>query len=47
MPRVVHFEISADDPERAIRFYEHVFGGEFTKGEGPMDYWLIQRPVCR
>jgi predicted enzyme related to lactoylglutathione lyase len=42
MPRVVHFEINADDPERALRFYERVFGWEFTKWEGPMDYWLIK-----
>ncbi len=26
MPRVVHFEIPADDPERAIEFYRQVFG---------------------
>ena len=42
MPRVVHFEISADDPERAARFYNTVFAWEFTKWEGPMDYWLIK-----
>jgi predicted enzyme related to lactoylglutathione lyase len=42
MPRVVHFEINADDPERALRFYERVFGWDFTKWEGPMDYWLIK-----
>ena len=29
MPRVVHFEIHADDPERAINFYKSVFGWEF------------------
>jgi predicted enzyme related to lactoylglutathione lyase len=42
MLRVVHFEINADDPERALRFYERVFGWNFTKWEGPMDYWLIK-----
>ncbi len=41
MPRVVHFEIHAGDPPRAIRFYEKVFGWTFQKWEGPMDYWLI------
>ena len=25
MSRVVHFEIPADDPKRAIKFYEKVF----------------------
>ncbi|NIM91945.1 MAG: VOC family protein [Candidatus Aminicenantes bacterium] len=41
MPRVVHFEISVDDPERAISFYEDVFGWKIEKWEGPVDYWLI------
>jgi predicted enzyme related to lactoylglutathione lyase len=26
MPRVVHFEIPAEKPERAVKFYESVFG---------------------
>ncbi len=42
MPRVIHFEIHADDPERAIRFYGTLLGWHFTKWEGPMDYWLIK-----
>lgn len=41
MPRVVHFDISADRPERAIKFYSEVFGWKIQKWEGPMDYWLI------
>ena len=41
MPRVVHFELSADDPERAIKFYENAFGWKTEKWAGPMDYWLI------
>lgn len=41
MARVVHFEIHADDPERAVAFYTAVFGWSLTKWEGPMDYWLI------
>ena len=41
MPRVVHFEIHASDPERAIRFYEKVFGWTFQKWEGPMSYWMV------
>lgn len=41
MPRVIHFEIPADDPERAIAFYQNVFGWKIQKWEGPMDYWLI------
>ena len=41
MPRVLHFEIHASDPERGIKFYEKVFGWTFQKWEGPMDYWLV------
>ena len=42
MPKVVHFEIPADDPERVIKFYEEVFGWEIQKWEGEFDYWLIK-----
>ncbi len=39
MPRVVHFELAADDPARATKFYQTVFGWKVEKwGEG--DYWL-------
>jgi len=41
MPRPVHFEIPADDPERAAAFYRDLFGWQITKWEGPMDYWLV------
>jgi uncharacterized protein len=41
MPRVSHFEIHADDPDRAIRFYTALFGWQFQKWHGPMPYWLI------
>lgn len=41
MSRVVHFEVPADDPERAIKFYESVFGWRIEKWEGPIEYWLI------
>ena len=40
--RVVHFEIYADEPERAIKFYETTFGWDFMKWEGStMEYWLV------
>lgn len=43
MARVVHFEIHAEDPARAIRFYESLFGWQFTAwGGGAMEYWLIK-----
>jgi uncharacterized protein len=41
MPRVIHFEIHAGNPTRAIAFYEKVFGWTFQKWEGPMEYWLV------
>ena len=41
MPRVVHFEIHAADPNRAVNFYQKLFGWTFQKWEGPMDYWLV------
>ena len=41
MPRVVHFEISADDPDQAARFYTDVFSWKINKWDGPQEYWLI------
>ncbi len=45
---VVHFEIPADDPERAAKFYRELFGWEISKWGGPvgggegMEYWMVQ-----
>ena len=41
MPRPVHFEIPAENPDRAMQFYSSVFGWKFNKWDGPMDYWVI------
>jgi uncharacterized protein len=41
MSRVVHFEIHAENPERAVQFYTAVFGWQFKKWDGPSEYWLI------
>jgi len=41
MPRVVHFEIHAANPERAINFYQTLFHWSFQKWEGAMPYWLV------
>lgn len=41
MPRVVHFEIVADDAERISKFYEKVFDWKVQKWDGPMDYWFL------
>jgi predicted enzyme related to lactoylglutathione lyase len=40
MPRVIHFEFFADEPERAAKFYNDVFGWKSNKW-GEQDYWLI------
>lgn len=40
MTRVVHFEIPADDPKRAAKFYSNVFGWKIDQwGEAP--YWMV------
>jgi predicted enzyme related to lactoylglutathione lyase len=42
MNRVIHFDISADEPQRAITFYRDVFGWNIQKWDGPVDYWLVR-----
>jgi predicted enzyme related to lactoylglutathione lyase len=42
MNRVVHFEIQADNPERAAAFYTSIFGWTITKWDSPlMEYWMV------
>jgi predicted enzyme related to lactoylglutathione lyase len=48
MNRIVHFEIHAGDPERAVKFYRDVFGWEIEEwsppGPGVKDedrYWMV------
>ena len=42
---VVHFEIPADQPERAAEFYRELFGWKIEHlgpaGGGGIDYWLV------
>ncbi len=40
MAKVIHFEIPAENPKRAVDFYKKVFGWKFSKYPG-MDYWLV------
>ena len=40
MLRVVHFEIHAQDPARAVRFYAQVFGWRAQRW-GSEEYWLL------
>ncbi|MBW6517232.1 MAG: VOC family protein [ANME-2 cluster archaeon] len=42
MPTIVHFDIAADDPERAKKFYTKLFGWKIEKPPGPMEYYLIE-----
>jgi hypothetical protein len=40
---IVHFEIPADDPERAAKFYRELFGWDIQQwaGEGAPEYWTV------
>ena len=41
MNRIIHFDLPADVPERAVRFYESAFGWKGQRWEGSMEYWLM------
>ena len=45
MPRVVHFDIKADEPESLKTFYEKVFQWRFDKWDDPsgqIEYYLVK-----
>ena len=42
MPTVVHFDIATDDPQRAKKFYESLFGWKMESPPGMTDYFLIE-----
>jgi len=42
MGRIVHFELPSTNLAASRKFYETVFGWQFTKYEGQMEYWLIK-----
>lgn len=42
MPTIVHFDISADDIERAKEFYEELFEWKIASIPGPVPYYLIE-----
>ena len=42
MPTIVHFDLPADDPERAKKFYEKLFDWKFDKVPMPTPYYLIE-----
>jgi len=39
---IVHFEIPADDLQRAARFYRDVFGWEIHQMPGPVEYYGVR-----
>jgi len=41
---IVHFEIPADNPERAAKFYRELFGWNIEKWDNPngIEYWMVQ-----
>lgn len=41
MGRVVHFEITANDPDRAAEFYRRAFNWDVTDWGGPSKYYLV------
>lgn len=41
MPTIVHFEIPVDDFDRAMDFYNKLFGWKIEKFPGPTDYLVI------
>lgn len=41
MPRPMHFEIHAADPERVQAFYRTLFDWQFQSWGGPVEYWVI------
>lgn len=44
MPRIIHFDLYAQNPERASKFYTETFGWKFEKWEDPqmkMEYWMV------
>ncbi|WP_440951716.1 VOC family protein [Methanococcoides sp. FTZ1] len=42
MPTIAHFDLPADDPERAKKFYSELFDWKIEKVEGPFEYYFIE-----
>ena len=42
MNRILHFEIHADNPERAAKFYTEALGWDIKKWDSKeMEYWMV------
>ncbi|WP_135605706.1 VOC family protein [Methanococcoides sp. NM1] len=42
MPTITHFDLPADDLERAKKFYTELFDWKIEKLPGPLDYYEIE-----
>jgi predicted enzyme related to lactoylglutathione lyase len=42
MGRVVHFELLAEDPARAVNFYKEALGWDVDAWGGSQSYWLVR-----
>ncbi|MDW0165020.1 MAG: hypothetical protein QOA14_04250 [Nitrososphaeraceae archaeon] len=42
MPRISYLDFSAEDPERAVNFYNKIFGWQINKWDGPLEFWEIK-----
>lgn len=42
MPTIVHFDLPADDTDRAKKFYSRLFGWNFVAPPGFPDFYLIE-----
>jgi len=40
MPRVIHFDLMSNEPDKLAEFCAKVFGWKVVKWDGPMEYWL-------
>ena len=42
MSRISYLDFSAEDPERAVNFYNKIFGWQINKWDGPLEFWEIK-----
>jgi uncharacterized protein len=42
MPTIAHFDLPANDIDRAKEFYTELFDWKFEKVPGPLDYYFIE-----
>ncbi len=41
MPKIEHFDVPAEDIQRAKKFYESLFGWKIARAPGPVEYFSI------